>query len=116
MLTDLKVFNKTQAMEYLGIKRALLEAELAAGHIPYKKGGKNNRSWLIPKWALDQWLKDTNNFIGSSNVVTSGTPIYHSPQQPASAYSLDALVAQATEQRLSRSCCKKSANCSRRLR
>lgn len=48
-----KILNKKEAMEYLNIGRARLDAEIKSGHIRFKIIGKR---LMFPLWTLDEWL------------------------------------------------------------
>ncbi len=107
-----KILNKKEAMEYLNIGRARLDAEIKSGHIRFKIIGKR---LMFPLWTLDEWLNDTTKHIDCTNVEKHGTRIYHTSELTDHVPSLDALVAQQKEQKLNNSLLKKSIKLKRNL-
>ena len=104
---DVKALNKTKAMQYLGIGRTVFEEELKAGHIQFIARAKRI---LFPTWALDKWLNNTTNHTDYTKEAKRGTRIYRSSDQTGCVYSLDALVAQANEEKLKALSSKKLPN------
>jgi hypothetical protein len=93
---DVKALTKTKAMQYLGIGRTVFDDELKAGRIQFIARAKR---LLFPTWALDQWLNNTTNHIDCTKEAKRGMRTYHSSAQTECVFSLDALVAQAKEEK-----------------
>ena len=92
-----KILNKKEAMEYLGLSRYAIDAAIKSGSLRYKTVG---RRLMFPIWALDEWLKNTIKHIDCTAAAQHGMPIFHSCQETVKKYSLEALWAQQTEQKL----------------
>ena len=66
-----KILNKKEAMEYLNIGRARLDAEIKSGHIRFKIIGKR---LMFPLWTLDEWLNDTTKHIDCTKSKSQISP------------------------------------------
>ena len=99
-MTNNVLLNIKQAAAEMNITYYLFKKIVNSGELCFKIiDGKK----YFPKWAIEQWLKSTQNLTAFSKEVKSGTSTL-----PMAEHSLDALLAQRTAQRLKNTPCKKS--------
>ena len=92
-----KILNKKEAMEYLGVGRAIFDSEVNKGKISFIIAGKLKK-FLV--WVLDKWLNDTTNHTDCSKEAIHTMPTSRLYLKQEKEYSLEKLVEQMKKQRL----------------